>query len=116
MILVILLIGSSLAAAAVAVLARPYRRALGVVTAVLSTASLGAALFAWARVLREGTFTAASGGFQFDPLAVLLTVCVAFVSALAAWMSPLIGSREEDTDAQLRMLGILRSEEHTSEI
>jgi len=85
MILVILLIGSPLAAAAVAVLARPYRRALGVVTAVLSTASLGAALFAWARVLREGTFTAASGGFRFDPLAVLLTVCVAFVSALAAY-------------------------------
>src|SRR2546422_11225475 len=96
-------VGAPLAAALVAALVRPYLRGVGVAGALLSTLSLVAAL----RLAGQGLAGATppwgpSEMMRVDALSALLTVCVAFGAALAAWLRPGLGRRERYTTAPAR--------------
>ncbi|HEY2986726.1 MAG TPA: proton-conducting transporter membrane subunit [Candidatus Binatia bacterium] len=85
----ILLLCPPILAAAIAALARPYRFWVGWLTAALSFAPLGAALWLCARVLDGEVSTLGPGEFlRADGLSALVAVCVGFVAALAAWLGP----------------------------
>ena len=84
-----LLLVPPVAAALLALVVRPYRPAVGWITAGLALVPVGAALGLWAHVLAG---TAATAGrdefFRADALSTLLAFCVSVVSALAAWLGP----------------------------
>lgn len=85
----LLLLCPPLLAALLAFLLRPYRAVVGWVNAFLSLASLGAAVWIWARVLADEAITAGPGGLlRADALSTLLAFCVSLVGALAAWLGP----------------------------
>src|SRR5499427_2980803 len=92
-----LLLGPPLLAALLATMVRPYRRIVGKVNALLSLASLGAALALWGELLTGRVVTSGPGEFlRADALSTLLAVCVSVVGALAAWLGPGL-SRENDS-------------------
>jgi hydrogenase-4 component F len=84
-----LLLGPPLLAASLALVAVPYRRAVGWANAVLSLVSLGAAVALGGRVLAGEVVVA---GWQdllrVDALSALLATCISGVAALAAWLGP----------------------------
>lgn len=83
------LLGAPLLAALLATVVRPYRRIVGGVNALLSLASLGAALALWGELLDGRVVTSGPGEFlRADALSTLLAVCVSVVGALAAWLGP----------------------------
>lgn len=91
-----LLLGPPLLAALLATVVRPYRRIVGGVNALLSLASLGAALALWGELLADRVVTSGPGEFlRADALSTLLAVCVSVVGALAAWLGPGL-SRDND--------------------
>jgi hydrogenase-4 component F len=85
----LLLLGPPLLAAVLAYSLRPYRAVVGWVNAFLSLASVGAAVWLWARVLADGALTAFRGELlRADALSTLLAFCISLVGALAAWLGP----------------------------
>jgi hydrogenase-4 component F len=87
-----LLLGPPLLSSLLAAAVRPYRRAVGWGNAVLSLASLGAALALWRHVLSGDVATAGPQEFlRADALSTLLAVCVSLVGGLAAWLGPGMG-------------------------
>jgi hydrogenase-4 component F len=83
------LLGPSLVSALLALLTRPYRAWVGAANAALSMGSLAAALGLARRVLEGHTPTWGPDDLlRVDALSALLAVCVAFVTALAAWLGP----------------------------
>ena len=77
------------AAALLALVVRPYRRAVGRVTALLTLLPVGASIGLWARVLAGGIPAAGPGDLlRADALSALLAFCVSGVAALAGWLGP----------------------------
>jgi hydrogenase-4 component F len=84
-----LLLGPPLLAALLALVAGPFRRAVGCASAGLSLVSLGAALALGRQVLAEGAVVAGwQDVLRADALSALLAVCVSVVTALAVWLGP----------------------------
>jgi hydrogenase-4 component F len=98
----LLLLGPPAAAALLALVVRPYRRAVGWAGAMLSLVPLPAVAVIWQRVLEGEAVTAGPGGlFRADALSMLLAVCVSLVSALAAWLGPgLVDDRYDSVQAR----------------
>jgi hydrogenase-4 component F len=93
----LLLLSPPLLAALVALLVRPDRAVAGWVAALLSLASLGAAVWMWARVLAVGEIVAGPGEIlRADALSTLLVFCVSLVGALAGWLGPGLGRDRYD--------------------
>src|SRR5262252_11178170 len=98
-----LLLGPPLLAALLATMVRPYRRMVGKVNAVLSLASLGAALALWGELLACRVASSGPGEFlRADALSTLLAVCVSVVGALAAWLGPGLSLDDGYDGAQAR--------------
>ena len=96
-----LLLGPPLLAAALALVAVPYRPAIGWVNAGLSLISLGAAGALGGRVFTGDVVVA---GWQdllrADALSALLAACVSLVTVLAAWLGPGLGRDDEPRRAR----------------
>ena len=102
-----LLLGPPLIAALLASVVRPYRRIVGGVNALLSLASLGAALALWGELLAGRVMTSGPGEFlRADALSTLLAVCVSVVGALAAWLGPGLNRDNSYDAAQVRRFRI----------
>jgi len=85
----------SLLSAVLALLVRPYRAWVGAAGAVLSLGAVLAALGLTGRVLAGQVPTWGPGDvLRADALSALLALCVAFVTALTAWLGPGLGSDE----------------------
>jgi hydrogenase-4 component F len=96
-----LLLGPPLLAALLALVAVPYRRAIGWTNAVLSLVSLGAAVALGREVLSAGAVTAGwQDLFRADALSALLAACVAAVTVLAAWLGPGLARDDEPRRAR----------------
>jgi hydrogenase-4 component F len=103
MLIFLLLLGPPVLAAALAFLLRPYRPVVGWVNAGLSLASLGAAVWMWARVLAGEVVTAGPGELlRADALSTLLAFCIGLVGALAAWLGPGLGKSHYDASQARR--------------
>src|SRR5512145_3051746 len=86
---------------------RPYRCFVGWVNALLSLASVGAALILWSHVVAGRVATSGSGEFlRADALSTLLATCVSVVGALAAWLGPGMGGEDGYTGAEARRFRI----------
>ena len=100
-----LLLGPPLLAAALALVAVPFRPAVAWVNAVLSLVSLGAAFALGYQVVGGEALVA---GWQdilrADALSALLAVCVTIVTALAAWLGPGLG--QHNAEVYGRLLGM----------
>ena len=96
-----LLLGPPLLAAALALVAVPFRPAVAWVNAVLSLVSLGAAFALGYQVVGGEALVA---GWQdilrADALSALLAVCVTIVTALAAWLGPGLEGGDEPRRAR----------------
>jgi hydrogenase-4 component F len=100
-----LLLAPSLASALLALVVRPYHRAVGWTNGVLSLVAVGGAIALWARVL--GDDVAVAGDLlRADALSALLTLCVSGVAALAAWLGPGVGVDDGYDGAQARTFRI----------
>jgi hydrogenase-4 component F len=107
MTLFVLLLSPPVGAALVALVVRPYRIAVGWITAGLSLVPLAAALGLWGRVLAGEVPTAGPGDFlRADALAALLAFCVSLVSALVAWLGPGLAPGDGYGPAQARRFRI----------
>src|SRR5205814_3848996 len=85
---------------------RPYRAAVGVVSAGLSLVAVGAALGLWREVLAGRVPVAGPDDLlRADALSTLLAFCVSVVGALAAWLGPGLGDDGWDA-AQARRFRI----------
>lgn len=106
--LVFAVLGAPLLAALLAWAVRPYRRWVGAAGALLALLPLAAALaLAW-RVAGGDTPTwGPSDLIRVDALSALLACCVAFVSALAAWLAPGLGGDGHDDPGRARRFAIL---------
>lgn len=83
------LLGPPLLAAALALVAVPYRPAVGRVNAALALAPLAAAVALAGQVLAHRAVVAGPQEvFRADALSALLAACVALVTALAVWLGP----------------------------
>jgi hydrogenase-4 component F len=103
----VVLLGPPFVAAVLAMVVRPYRRAVGWANALLSLASLGAAVGLWSRILAGEAPTSGPGEFlRADALSTLLALCVSLVGALAAWLGPGIGDDGGYDAAQCRRFRI----------
>ncbi|HWC01750.1 MAG TPA: proton-conducting transporter membrane subunit, partial [Methylomirabilota bacterium] len=90
------LLGPPLLAALLALIAVPYRRAVGWVNAALSLVSLLAALALGAQVAAGRVVVAGwQDLFRVDALSALMAACVSVVTALAAWLGPGLEPDEE---------------------
>jgi hydrogenase-4 component F len=95
------LLGPPLLAALLALVAVPYRPAVGWTNAVLSLVSLGAAVALGREVLAAGVVTAGwQDLFRADALSALLAGCVAVVTILAAWLGPGLARDDEPRRAR----------------
>ncbi len=91
------------ASALAAVVIRPFRRGVAWFAAVVSLVSVAAALVLCARVLERDSAVLGVQQVRIDALSALLALCVAFVSALAAWLGPGLRADGDGYDAaQLR--------------
>ena len=101
------LLGPPLLAAALAIVVRPYRTAVGGANAALSLVSLAASVALWARVLAGDVPSWGPGEIlRTDALSALLALCVAFVSALAAWLGPGLSPDHHYAPGQVRRFRI----------
>ncbi|HSB40693.1 MAG TPA: hydrogenase 4 subunit F [Methylomirabilota bacterium] len=102
-----ILLGPPLLAALLAAVVRPYRRFVGWTNALLSLASLGAAVGLWGRILAGEVATSGPGEFlRADALSTLLALCVSAVGALAAWLGPGMGQDDGYHAAEARRFRI----------
>src|SRR5262245_29010151 len=99
----------SLISALVAYLVRPYRALVGWLNALLSLASLAAALAIASHAARGGDAPVFGPGelLRADGLSALLMVCVAAVATLTLILSPGVGMETAYTRAQLRRYHLL---------
>ena len=101
------LLGPPFVAAALAAAVRPYRPFVGWVNAVLSLASVGAAIALWRHVLAGQPLTSGAQEFlRADALSTLLAFCVSLVGALAAWLGPGMGGDDGYDGAEARRFRI----------
>ena len=96
-----LLLAPSLVSALLALLVRPYHRAVGWANGVLSLVAVAGALRLWAAVL-AGEVPVAGELLRADALSALLALCVSGVAALAAWLGPGVGVDDGYEPAQAR--------------
>jgi hydrogenase-4 component F len=102
-----ILLGPPVLAALVAAAVTPYRRFVGWTNALLSLASLGAAVGLWRRILAGDVATSGPGEFlRADALSTLLALCVSVVGALAAWLGPGMGEDDGYDGAEARRFRI----------
>ena len=84
-----LLLLPPLLSAGLAVAVKPYRRVVGWANVLMALVSLGGAVVLWRHVLVEDVWRSGPREFlRADALSVLVAVCVAVGSALAAWFGP----------------------------
>ena len=96
-----LLLGPPLLAATLALVAIPYRRAIGWTNAALSVVSLGAALALGHQVLAGKAVVAGPQDLlRADALSALLAVCAAVVTLLAIWLGPGLAADDEPRRAR----------------
>ena len=100
----ILLLIPPVLAVLLASIVRPYRSFVGWMNALLSLASLGAALAFAELAITGGEAPTAGPGelLRADGLSALLMVCVTFVGSLALCFSPGLGRADDLNDGQLR--------------
>lgn len=105
-----LLLAPPLLGALLATTVRPYRRAVGWLSGLLSLSSFGAAMTLWARLLAGHVPTSDLGEFlRADALSTLLALCVSVVGTLAAWLGPGMGADDGYDPAQARRFRIFSS-------
>jgi hydrogenase-4 component F len=100
-----LLLVPSLLSALLALLVRPYHRAVGWVNGALSLLAVVGALRLWAAVL-AGEVPVAGDLLRADALSALLALCVSGVAALTAWLGPGVGAADGYEPAQARTFRI----------
>jgi hydrogenase-4 component F len=100
-----LLLAPSLASAVLALVVRPYHRAVGWANGVLSLVAVGGAIHLWAQVL-TGEVPVAGDLLRADALSALLALCVSGVAALAAWLGPGVGADDGYDPTQARTFRI----------
>jgi hydrogenase-4 component F len=99
------LLGPSLLSAFIALCVRPYRRGVGAANALLALVALAAAGRLAGQVL-AGEAPTWGELLRVDALSALLALCVTFVTALAAWLGPGLGSDEGLDGARARRFRI----------
>jgi hydrogenase-4 component F len=98
-----LLLIPPLLAAALAAFIKPYRSFVAWGSALLALAPLAGSVALCIRVLNQEILIWGSGEFlRADGLSALLVLCIAFVAALAAWLSPGLTAAHAYGAAELR--------------